>query len=227
MIEKSSCKTKISDKKAIQKKRIIKYFINAVIQIQEKEGLDAVTIRKVADIAGYNSATLYNYFENLDSLLFFASMEYFKEYINELPGKLEGEADSLKRYRIIWECFLKHSFNYPHNYYSIFFVKSESRPNEYLREYYTLFPLDTSGMSDDIKNMMTCEDLFSRGNIAINECVKQGYFKEEEGYELNDVITYIYESFLYRVINRDLDSDIAYEKINKYLSNMIEKYRIK
>lgn len=227
MIEKSSFKTKLSDKKTIQKKRIIKYFINAVIQIQEKEGLEAVTIRKVADIAGYNSATLYNYFENLDSLLFFASMEYFKEYINELPGKLEAKNDSLERYIIIWECFLKHSFKYPQNYYSIFFVKAGNRSNEYSSEYYSLFPLDTSGMTQDIKNMMTSKDLFSRGNIAVSECIKQGYFKEEEGYELNDIITYIYESFLYRVINHDLDSDVAYEKINKYLSNLIEKYRIK
>ena len=50
--------TKMNDKKYLQKKRIIKYFIDAVKQIQEEEGLQSVTIRKVADIAGYNSATL-------------------------------------------------------------------------------------------------------------------------------------------------------------------------
>ena len=81
-IDINSAESKMNDKKYIQKKRIIKYFIDAVKQIQEEEGLQAVTIRKVADIAGYNSATLYNYFENLDHLLLFASMDYFQEYVD-------------------------------------------------------------------------------------------------------------------------------------------------
>ena len=59
------------DKKYIQKVRMVKYFVDATIEIIEKEGYEAVTIRKVADIAGYNSATLYNYFDNLEHLLFF------------------------------------------------------------------------------------------------------------------------------------------------------------
>ncbi len=31
-----------------------------------KEGMEAITLRKVADLAGYNGATLYNYFKDLD-----------------------------------------------------------------------------------------------------------------------------------------------------------------
>lgn len=50
------------DKKFKQRVRMIKYFIDATIEIIEKEGYEGVTIRKVADIAGYNSATIYNYF---------------------------------------------------------------------------------------------------------------------------------------------------------------------
>ena len=69
------------DKKYIQKVRMVKYFVDATIEIIEKEGYEAVTIRKVADIAGYNSATLYNYFDNLEHLLFFASMRYLQDYI--------------------------------------------------------------------------------------------------------------------------------------------------
>lgn len=46
------------------------YFIDAANQIIENEGIESVTIRKVADIAGYNSATLYNYFNDLNHLLF-------------------------------------------------------------------------------------------------------------------------------------------------------------
>ena len=114
-MEKKVVKTYVSSKKLLQKRRTVRYFIDAVKQIQEEEGLDAVNIRKVADIAGYNSATIYNYFDNLEHLIFFASMEYFREYIEELPLRLKDKTDSLERYRIIWDCFLMHAFRYPNN----------------------------------------------------------------------------------------------------------------
>lgn len=40
-----------------------KYFVDATAEIIEEEGVENVTIRKVADRAGYNSATIYNYFQ--------------------------------------------------------------------------------------------------------------------------------------------------------------------
>ena len=57
------------EKKQIQKARIIHYFIEAAVKIIDEEGIEGVSIRKVADIAGYNSATLYNYFDDLPHLL--------------------------------------------------------------------------------------------------------------------------------------------------------------
>ncbi|MDX5609295.1 TetR/AcrR family transcriptional regulator, partial [Clostridioides difficile] len=44
------------------------YFIEAAQNIMENEGIENITLRKVADMAGYNSSTLYKYFKNLDHL---------------------------------------------------------------------------------------------------------------------------------------------------------------
>ena len=52
------------DKKEIQRQRMMKYFIEAGKQIILEEGVKNVTVRKVADLAGYSYATLYNYFED-------------------------------------------------------------------------------------------------------------------------------------------------------------------
>ena len=226
MIDKILEKRKNIDKKIIQKRRTVKYFINAVKKIQESEGLDAVSIKKVADIASYNSATIYNYFDNLEHLIFFASMEYFREYIEELPLRLKDKTDSLERYRIIWDCFLMHSFRYPNNYYAIFLAKEGERTRDYIDDYYRLYPLDKSKMSEDIKAMMSERDLFSRGNITARECIKQGYFSEKEGYVVNDIITYVFESFLFRVIHNGLDPDTAEAEIMRYIDSIIEKYRL-
>lgn len=59
------------------------YFINATIELMEKEGIENLTIRKVAEQAKYNSATLYHYFSNLDELELFASVKCLDEYMQE------------------------------------------------------------------------------------------------------------------------------------------------
>jgi len=47
----------------IKKRRVMTYFIEAANEIIKEEGINGITIRKVADKAGFNSATIYNYFE--------------------------------------------------------------------------------------------------------------------------------------------------------------------
>lgn len=52
----------------IKKKRVMMYFIEATQELILKEGLENLFIKKIAEKAGYNSATIYNYFENLEVL---------------------------------------------------------------------------------------------------------------------------------------------------------------
>jgi AcrR family transcriptional regulator len=58
------------DKKEIQEQRTKKYFIDAAKELLKGEGLSAVSVRNVADKAGYSYATLYNYFKDLNDLIF-------------------------------------------------------------------------------------------------------------------------------------------------------------
>lgn len=58
------------DKKAIHTIRMMGFFIDATAQIIEEEGIENVSIRRVSDLAGYNSSTIYNYFGDLTVLIF-------------------------------------------------------------------------------------------------------------------------------------------------------------
>lgn len=40
-------------------------------------GEEGLSIRKIAAKAGYNSATIYNYFQDLDELMLFGSVSFF------------------------------------------------------------------------------------------------------------------------------------------------------
>jgi AcrR family transcriptional regulator len=58
------------DKKEIQEQRMKGYFIDAAKELLKGEGLSAISVRSVADKAGYSYATLYNYFKDLNDLIF-------------------------------------------------------------------------------------------------------------------------------------------------------------
>lgn len=74
-----------------------KYFVEAAIEIIEEEGTKAVTIRKVADQAGYNGATICNYFSEFSRLLFFASMRLMKEYTEEVTRRMNEKETAVEQ----------------------------------------------------------------------------------------------------------------------------------
>src|ERR1044072_169233 len=99
-----------------QMARMWQYFVDATAQIIESEGIQNVTIRKIADIAGYNSATIYNYFRELSHLVFFAALKFIKPYIDELSDYMALTNNSLEKYLMAWECACKNSFRQPEIY---------------------------------------------------------------------------------------------------------------
>ena len=75
--------TSLPSKQEIKKKRVIRFFIDAAKQIIEKEGIDKITIYSVSDLAGYSSASLYNYFQNIDELIGITATELVQPYVRE------------------------------------------------------------------------------------------------------------------------------------------------
>lgn len=53
----------------IRKERTRELFIDIACDIIRNKGMKELTIRNVAALAGYNSATLYTYFDNLPHLI--------------------------------------------------------------------------------------------------------------------------------------------------------------
>ena len=85
--------------------RVLKYFIEATQLIIQKEGMEAVTIRKVAEIAGFNSATLYNYFQDLDQLLLYASLNHLTSYNQKIIQESFAGKDWYDVLLLTWEEF--------------------------------------------------------------------------------------------------------------------------
>ncbi|KUO51720.1 MAG: TetR family transcriptional regulator [Desulfitibacter sp. BRH_c19] len=211
----------------IQKQRMMRYFIEAASQIVEEEGLGGVTVRKVADLAGYNSATLYNYFQNLDHLIFFASMRFLREYAQSLPRYVTGITNALERYFRVWETFCFYSYDKPEIYHAIFFAKLDIPLEESIKIYYELYPQDLGEQPEDLLPMLLKQDIYARARTILEACVKEGYIKEKDLVEVNEVVLLIYQGMLLRIINKQVDYSVdeAVQKTMKYIKKIIYAYR--
>lgn len=213
-------------KKTLQQKRMMSYFIDATNQIIQNEGVENVTIRKVADIAGYNSATLYNYFKNLDHLILFTSMKYLREYVENLPEYIKNATNSLDRYFLIWECFCTHSFKRPKIYNLVFFSEFSNTLNDTISEYYSIFPDELADSSLNLNSMLLGNTLYKRTLSILNACVEDGFIPAENVDEINEMSILIYQGMLNKILSNNPPYTVeeSIDKTLKYFKQIIKSY---
>lgn len=89
----------MTSNKELQEKRMRGYFIEAASEILKGEGLKAVNVRSVSERAGYSYATLYNYFKDLNELVFICVSGFISEcesFIDEQTSELQPGKDRIK-----------------------------------------------------------------------------------------------------------------------------------
>lgn len=213
------------DKKMIQKSRMVKYFVDATVDIIERDGYKSVTIRKVADIAGYNSATIYNYFDNLEHLLFFAAMHYLQEYIDELPSYVKSAHDSRDIYLLVWQCYTDCAFRRPEIYYTIFFSNLRQNLEQYVESYYSYFPLDVKKYPKAVREMLLSKSIKTRSFYLMKDCIEENIVSKERAEIIDNLVICVFESMLLKVYSGSIDASVAKELVNNYIIEIFDKMR--
>lgn len=137
-------------------------FIRAAQVCIEDDGIDSISIRKIANIAGFHNSTIYLYFKDIDELMMIASLKYFENYKR---GLADLSSENLNDYEVfirIWTLFAHEIFTRPSVYYNFFFGKHSSSLSPYIREYYELFPEESEEFSSTITEMYFGNNLFER-----------------------------------------------------------------
>lgn len=65
----------------------------ATAQIIEREGADRITTRRISEVSGFSIGTLYQYFQDRDSLLMAMSISHRDRLIERLKATLEASRD--------------------------------------------------------------------------------------------------------------------------------------
>ena len=93
-----------------ERSRIMISFIQATRKIIDTEGIDQVSIRKIANQTGMNSATMYLYFSNADVLITMASMGYLEKYCRTLAADMTKMTTPEEVLRHTWDVFCRYAF---------------------------------------------------------------------------------------------------------------------
>ncbi len=220
----------LSANKQIQRKRMINYFISAADDILRTEGKQALTARRVADKAGYNVATLYNYFSNFNHLLLFTSIQCLNAYARDLAICIQDISEPVERYLKVWECFSAHSYNNPDKFHDIFFGEFDAQTvNDSIRLFYEVFP---EILSEDIKEfvpMLKESNIFERDYLILQAIAKStGKLSEQQVHEINEINCLLYQSLLYRQMlgTEQLAPEQTVQKTMRYIKKVLESYGV-
>ena len=216
------------DNKQLQKSRMWKYFVEAATEIIQEEGVKAVTIRKVADRAGYNSATIYNYFSEFSHLLFFASMRLMTEYTTEVTQRMNEKELAIDQYIVAWECFSEYSFKQPDIFHSVFIRDLGENTDKLLEKYYESYPADLVGVPEEIERSLLEQNVVKRGNPLLKKAAEQGSIDSSHIEPLNEVTILIWQGMLMNLLNNRLQDnpEQAHERTMHYVFEVINRLRL-
>ena len=116
--------------KEIQEQRMRGYFIQATKEILKGEGLKSISVRNIADRAGYSYATLYNYFKDVRDLIFECVVDFQEECETFVISETEKTPAGIEKIKSIAKAYVKYFIQYPGTFELFFLEKINDVANK-------------------------------------------------------------------------------------------------
>lgn len=110
------------DKKEIQEQRMRSYFIEAAKEIIRGEGFKAISVRNIAERAGYSYTTLYNYFKDIKDLIFVCVKDFQDECSQFISDQIKKELNGVDAIKSKSIAFSDYFIQYP-GIFELFYVE--------------------------------------------------------------------------------------------------------
>jgi AcrR family transcriptional regulator len=160
--------------------------LDAARELFVNEGVEAVSMRKVADKIGYSATTLYNYFDDKEALLYALCDADFGT-LQELFKKIGKIADPIQRLRKLGETYITFALRYPSHYRLMFMTPRVHRRDD------DCFEIERGNPDQD-------SYAFVRATVV--EAVAAGYFRNE--YQDPDLVSQVIWSGVHGVASLHL-----------------------
>lgn len=195
-----------------------KDYIQKTREIIDAEGVEAVSIRRIAKEMGCSSASLYRHFENLTELVYFAEIHTLGGYINRLNEAQQKWTNIWDYYVGIWDCYSREAFRNRTAYNLLFLQFENEKLNISFKEYYKMFPEALANTNEFFMEMLETSDFMGRDFKICMKCVAEGVLKEEDAPRLNRQACLLYEGYFKYIV----DHNIQEEEIDHYVQMYVD-----
>lgn len=202
------------------RKKIVASFVEATASIIEQEGLDAVSIRKVASQAGYSSATMYLYFKDLDELITMSSISYLRDYLSELAADAHVMVTNESKYLHTWSLFCKYSFANAPIFLHLYFKDHNEPLGDTIKEYYSVFPNELDKISGAVLSMLLTGDLYERTINVLDPYAEELGYTPEEATMINEITIGYYRTLLESFVSKEPTEENIAQATDRFIESL-------
>jgi hypothetical protein len=192
--------------KQMQAQRMKKYFVEAAYNILVEQGMDNLTVRNIAKKAGYSYATIYNYFNNFDELLWAVGVKVLNNLSDMLEEHYKNEKEKLKGVKLLNSVYKKYIDFFLENenlYHFIFFkniktidlrdIKKDPPPNLFNLQQTIMQTFVSEGLIKEKNKKITGELLTNsiNGLLSLYFSGKEGLSKRELHLKAKQYVEYL------------------------------------
>lgn len=200
---------------------IMASFVKATKQTIEEMGFEAASIRRVSTSAGYSSATLYLYFEDMNELVTMSLISYLNDYVKSVAKTTPDEESAEEAYLRTWELFCTHAFAKPQMYLNLFFGPQSRNLNDIARKYYELFPEELEKVSGRLFDMLSLGNLHERNKIVLEELAPDLNLSSSDADLVNDLTIAYFHSFLLEAASRKLSKKESEDYVKRFMEGAL------
>lgn len=201
-----------------KRKEVVTSFVRATIEIIKDEGVESVTIRRVSSRAGYSSATLYLYFEDLNELISVASVFYLRNYVHDIAETGNEDRTAEETYRYTWDVFCRHALNKPTIYLNLFFGPNSDSLDDMVQEYYGLFPEELESVHSSLLSMLEAGSLLARNKMVLAPLASELGMSDDVVDLVNNITVAYFRSILERAASIDMNEERKEAFVQEFLN---------
>ncbi len=201
--------------------KIMTLFIQAAREIIDSEGLGKLSIRKIANLTGMNSATLYLYFPDSDVLTTMALMGYLEKYCRTLAADLPRMVTPRETLIHTWEVFSRYAFESPEIFYHIYYTEHSVPLDEIVEDYYRMFPEQLENIGGTVSDMLHAGTLEERSWMVFWPAAEETGLSEQDARIANDMIVAYFRTLLEDRC-RHADGMLKSAQLTEKLKNALE-----
>lgn len=188
----------------IKKQRVIQFFLDAAVELAEESGIESITLRSVAKRAGYNSATIYNYFEGLDQLIAFTAIRCISDFYKDVSSRLHNISEHpASDYVETWRCYCMHSFAKPAIFTYVYASDPETMNNVQcnVKNYLEIFPDAFSSEFDRrVLNAFAVDTYIEHNRMWIRPFAEAGAFSPEDADDILEFASILHNGLLHKAL---------------------------